>query len=214
MLSLYDTHRGGRAGGLNSPGGRTQRDPGLVRPHPARGPSDARRGPGHARGASSLGQAHSGRRPRRTGGGTSPRPARRRRRPSTDPWLSSVGSPKRTRATQLHGVGHLSVVEVNVVRSPTSAPRGPAQSDNPHKRFVSSPDREGTLTKMKHPCLEIRHSTARAYRVRCARWLYDHLLGDGRRLGDVPIGQIRREHLGAVISGFARRADRAPSSMP
>jgi hypothetical protein len=61
---------------------------------------------------------------------------------------------------------------------------------------------------------EIRHSTARAYRVRCARWLYDHLLGDGRRLGDVPIGQIRREHLGAVISGFARRADRAPSSMP
>lgn len=46
---------------------------------------------------------------------------------------------------------------------------------------------------------EIRHSTAKAYRDRCARWLYEHTLGDGVRVGDLPVTEIRREHLGAVI---------------
>src|SRR4029453_18671218 len=36
---------------------------------------------------------------------------------------------------------------------------GPAQSDNPYKRFVSSPDREGTLTKMEHSCLPLHGPT-------------------------------------------------------
>lgn len=46
---------------------------------------------------------------------------------------------------------------------------------------------------------EIRASTARAYRSRLATWVYPHVLPDGRSLGDVPVHQVTREMLGAVI---------------
>jgi integrase len=46
---------------------------------------------------------------------------------------------------------------------------------------------------------EIRVSTGLAYRSRLATWVYPHPLPDGRQLGDVPVSQVTREHLGAVI---------------
>jgi integrase len=46
---------------------------------------------------------------------------------------------------------------------------------------------------------EIRASTAKAYRSRLATWVYPHVLPDGRSLGDVPVHQVTREMLGAVI---------------
>ncbi len=46
---------------------------------------------------------------------------------------------------------------------------------------------------------EIRPSTVKAYRSRCRAWLYGHELPDGRRLGDLPVDQVTREMLGAVV---------------
>jgi len=46
---------------------------------------------------------------------------------------------------------------------------------------------------------EIRASTAKAYRSRLATWTYPHALPDGRLLGDVPVNEVTREMLGAVI---------------
>jgi integrase len=46
---------------------------------------------------------------------------------------------------------------------------------------------------------EIRKSTARAYRSRLATWVYPHTLSDGRLLGDLPVNEVTREMVGAVI---------------
>lgn len=46
---------------------------------------------------------------------------------------------------------------------------------------------------------EIRPSTAKAYRSRLATWVYPHALPDGRLLGDLPVNQVMREQIGAVI---------------
>ena len=46
---------------------------------------------------------------------------------------------------------------------------------------------------------DIRASTARAYRVRPARWVFPHVLPDGRKLGDLPVDQVTRAMLGAVL---------------
>jgi integrase len=46
---------------------------------------------------------------------------------------------------------------------------------------------------------EIRPSTAKAYRGRCRTWVYPHALADGRLLGDLPVSQVTREMIGAVV---------------
>jgi integrase len=46
---------------------------------------------------------------------------------------------------------------------------------------------------------DIRLSTAKTYRTRCGAWVYNHMLPDGRRLGDLPVNEVTREILGAVI---------------
>lgn len=46
---------------------------------------------------------------------------------------------------------------------------------------------------------EIRGSTAKAYRSRLATWVYPFQLPDGRVLGELPVNQVTREMLGAVI---------------
>src|SRR5437870_1587438 len=46
---------------------------------------------------------------------------------------------------------------------------------------------------------EIRASTAKAYKSRLATWVYPHSLPDGRLLGDLPVNQVIREQIGAVI---------------
>ncbi len=46
---------------------------------------------------------------------------------------------------------------------------------------------------------DIRQSTAKMYRTRCAAWVYRHVFPDGRTLGDLPVDQVTREMLGAVI---------------
>jgi integrase len=46
---------------------------------------------------------------------------------------------------------------------------------------------------------EVRASTAKAYRSRLAAWVYSHALPGGRLLGDLPVNQVTREMLGAVI---------------
>ena len=56
---------------------------------------------------------------------------------------------------------------------------------------------------------DIRQSTAKMYRTRCATWVYPHALPDGRRLGDLPVNEVAREMLGAVI----RRVKEAGRSM-
>jgi integrase len=46
---------------------------------------------------------------------------------------------------------------------------------------------------------DIRVSTGMAYRSRLTTWVYPHRLPDGRPLGELPVNQVTREHLGAVI---------------
>src|SRR5207302_811822 len=46
---------------------------------------------------------------------------------------------------------------------------------------------------------EIRGGTPKAYRSRLATWVYPHQLPGGRLLGDLPVDQVTREMLGAVI---------------
>jgi integrase len=46
---------------------------------------------------------------------------------------------------------------------------------------------------------DIRPSTARGYRARANRWTFPHVLADGRQLGDLPVDQVEREQIGAVI---------------
>jgi integrase len=46
---------------------------------------------------------------------------------------------------------------------------------------------------------EIRESTARTYGKRLVTWGYPTPLADGRTLGDVPVDQVTREMLGAMI---------------
>ena len=46
---------------------------------------------------------------------------------------------------------------------------------------------------------DIRVSTAENYQSRLSLWVYPHTLADGRLLGDLPVNQVTREHLGAVI---------------
>jgi integrase len=46
---------------------------------------------------------------------------------------------------------------------------------------------------------EIRGGTPFAYRSRLATWVYPHTLPDGRLLGDLPVNQVTREMIGAVI---------------
>lgn len=46
---------------------------------------------------------------------------------------------------------------------------------------------------------EIRASTAKIYRSRLATWVYPFPLVDGRLLGDLPVNEVTREMLGAVI---------------
>lgn len=46
---------------------------------------------------------------------------------------------------------------------------------------------------------EIRASTASYYRRRCAAWLYPSAVAGGQTLGDLPVNQVTREQLGAVI---------------
>jgi|RhiMethySRZTD1v2_1073278.scaffolds.fasta_scaffold06294_2 integrase len=46
---------------------------------------------------------------------------------------------------------------------------------------------------------EVRPSTARAYRSRVRKWVFPHVLSDGRLLGDVPVNAVTREMIGAVI---------------
>lgn len=45
----------------------------------------------------------------------------------------------------------------------------------------------------------IRGGTPKAYRSRLATWVYPHVLPDGRVLGDLPVNDVSREMLGAVI---------------
>jgi integrase len=46
---------------------------------------------------------------------------------------------------------------------------------------------------------EIRAGTERSYRSRLRVWCYAHPLPDGRELGDLPVNEITREMLGAMI---------------
>lgn len=46
---------------------------------------------------------------------------------------------------------------------------------------------------------EVRSSTAKAYCSRLATWVYPHPLPGGRLLGDLPVNDVTREMLGAVI---------------
>jgi integrase len=57
---------------------------------------------------------------------------------------------------------------------------------------------------------EIRQSTAHIYKARLATWVYPFNLPDGRLLGDVPVNDVTREMLGAVIRQ-AREAGRSPA---
>lgn len=46
---------------------------------------------------------------------------------------------------------------------------------------------------------QIRGATPTAYLGRLAKWCFAHALPDGRLLGDLPVDQVTREHLGAVV---------------
>jgi len=46
---------------------------------------------------------------------------------------------------------------------------------------------------------DIRGSTPKAYRSRLNAWVFPHPLSDGRVLGDLPVNEVTREMLGAVI---------------
>ena len=51
---------------------------------------------------------------------------------------------------------------------------------------------------------DLRASTASAYRSRCGTWLYPHVLGDGRTLGELAVNDVTREMLGSVIEAIKR----------
>ena len=51
---------------------------------------------------------------------------------------------------------------------------------------------------------DFRASTASAYRSRCGKWLYPHLLADGRALGHFSVNDVTREMLGSVIEAIKR----------
>jgi integrase len=46
---------------------------------------------------------------------------------------------------------------------------------------------------------DIRGSTPKSYKSRLAKWVYGHVLSDGRVLGDLRVNEVTREMLGAVI---------------
>src|SRR5262249_13038022 len=47
---------------------------------------------------------------------------------------------------------------------------------------------------------DIRPSSALSYLSRARRWTFAQRLPDGRQLGDVPITQVTREYIGAVLT--------------
>src|SRR5262249_27366477 len=46
---------------------------------------------------------------------------------------------------------------------------------------------------------DIRGSTPKAYKSRLATWVYPFALSDGCQLGDLPVNELTREMIGAVI---------------
>lgn len=48
---------------------------------------------------------------------------------------------------------------------------------------------------------DLRGATPSAYLGGCRTWVFEHALPDGRLLGDLPVNQVTREHLGAIIAG-------------
>jgi integrase len=71
---------------------------------------------------------------------------------------------------------------------PTTAPTYPRLRDA-LPEWIAGQERAG----------EIRASTAKAYRSRLTTWTYPHALPDGRLLGDLPVNEVAREQIGAVI---------------
>ena len=47
---------------------------------------------------------------------------------------------------------------------------------------------------------EIRQTTGRCYARHARVWLYPQVTADGRTLGDLPVNEVQREHVGAVIT--------------
>jgi integrase len=53
---------------------------------------------------------------------------------------------------------------------------------------------------------DLRASTGKSYRSRCATWLYPHALADGRTIGELSVDAVTREMLGGVIETIKRKS--------
>src|SRR6266545_1633546 len=89
-------------------------------------------------------------------------------------------------------------IVISPVLDPYMSLRALATYSGLSKRTVRTP----TWIESQESAGAIRPSTSRMYRSRCATWLYPHTLPDGRQLGDLPVNQITREMLGAVIQAI------------
>ena len=83
---------------------------------------------------------------------------------------------------------------IRQARAERATPPPPAPSTFPRVRdalpaWIDAQERGG----------DIRGGTPAAYRSRLATWVYPHVLADGRFLGDLPVNEVTREMLGAVI---------------
>ena len=90
--------------------------------------------------------------------------------------------------TEILGTNVIDAIRTARAASPKTTPTYPNLRDA-LAAFVDSREMLG----------DIRESSARAYRSRLGRWLYDHTLTDGRVLGHLPIDQVTRDMLGRVL---------------
>jgi len=88
---------------------------------------------------------------------------------------------------------------VNVIEAIRQAHGAPTAPAPPTVEYPRLRDALPAWIEQAEQSREIRGSTSKSYRSRLATWVYPHALPDGRLLGDVPVNQVTREQLGAVI---------------
>jgi len=126
-------------------------------------------------------------------------------------WLITVHHKGRKEFRTIHGTKADAQQFVNAIRAEELLGTNVIETLRTARTAVITPTPEAipypTLRDALPPFLDrlvalggdIRQATAEKYRDRCAAWVYPHQLADGRLIGDLPIDQITRKMLGAVI---------------
>jgi integrase len=95
-------------------------------------------------------------------------------------------------------VHKLELAGVNVLEALRQARATPPVAE-PARAFPRLRDALPVWLERQAQAGEIRASTARSYRARLRVWCEPHPLPDGRALGDLPVNEITREMVGAMI---------------